>query len=97
MWDELLGCLEDFAELSEKEGCVSLALQLSAAVHRARDKLALKRTPRDQALQEKQVANYRRATTNESSGEAWLAGLGWGIEEAVSAALEGAEVAARAG
>lgn len=97
MWDELLGCLEDFAELCKREGRPSLALQLCSAVQLARDKLGLKRTPRDQAMQEKQVADYRRASNNESPDEVWLAGLGWGIEEAVSAALEGAEVAAPVG
>lgn len=59
--------------------------------------MALKRTPRDQALQEKQVGDYRRASINELPDEVWLVGLGWGIEEAVSAALEGAEVAAPVG
>ena len=91
MWDELLGCLEDFAELCQREGMAARSLELSAAVQRARDKLGLKRPPREQASQESLVQNYRLAMTGEIPDETWRAGLGWEIEDAVRAALESRE------
>jgi tetratricopeptide (TPR) repeat protein len=89
MWDELLGCLEDFAELCLREGQPGLSLRLSAAVQHAREKLALGRKPRDKAVQEALIEGYRKATTNESSEVAWREGTDWEVEDAVHSALEG--------
>jgi predicted ATPase/class 3 adenylate cyclase len=88
MWDELLGCLEDFAELGHGEGEPSLALRLAAAAHRARERLVLPHTPRDEALQNALVSDYRRAT-KESPDDAWREGLAWDVEDAVRSALAG--------
>jgi len=91
MWDELLGCLEDFAELCHRERLAGRSLGLSAAVQRARDRLGLKRPPREQASQERLVEDYRRSMTGDSPDETWRAGLGWEIEDAIRAALESRE------
>jgi predicted ATPase len=88
MWDELLGCLEDFAELCHAEGHPGLLLRLAAAVDHARDTLELRRTPKDKTLQMALFADYRRAT-HESPETAWLEGLGWEVEDAVRNALGG--------
>ena len=88
MWDELLGCLEDFAELGHGEGESGLALRLVAAVHRARERLMLPRTPSDEALQGALVSDYRKAA-NASPDDAWREGLAWEVEDAVRNALAG--------
>ena len=89
MWDELLGCLEDFAELSLRENQPGLSLRLAAAVQRARDTLCLRRAPNDEARQNAQVADYRRTMPNGSPEDAWREGLSWEVEDAVRTALEG--------
>jgi hypothetical protein len=85
MWDELLGSLEDFAELSHGEDDPGKALRLAAAVHRARERLNLMRTPRDAALQEALMAAYRKAAAAPQA--AWSEGLAWEVEDAVRHAL----------
>jgi hypothetical protein len=88
MWDELLGCLEDCAELCHGEGEPGMALRLAAAVHRARERLALARSPRGEALQIALSADYRKAAA-ESAEDAWNEGMGWEVEDAVRHALDG--------
>ena len=46
MREELLGCLEDHAELAEAEGKLEVAVTLAAAAARSRDRLGLHRSPR---------------------------------------------------
>jgi predicted ATPase/class 3 adenylate cyclase len=88
MWDELLGCLEDCAELRHGEGDPGMALRLAAAVHRARERLSLARSQRDEAVQASLSADYRKATA-ELAADAWNEGMGWEVEDAVRHALEG--------
>ena len=44
MWDELLGCLDDFADLIQLEGAADVAVRLSAAAAKARERLRLARS-----------------------------------------------------
>jgi predicted ATPase/class 3 adenylate cyclase len=88
MWEELLGCLEDFAELCHSEGEPGLALRLAAAVHRAREHLVLARSPRDEVLQSALVSDYRKVVTV-SPEDAWRDGLSWEVEDAIRNALTG--------
>jgi predicted ATPase/class 3 adenylate cyclase len=89
MWDELLGCLEDFAELSLREQQAGLSLRLAAAVQRARDRLGLRRTPSDAARQTALLIDYQKATSIGSAEDAWREGQGWEVEDAARNALAG--------
>ncbi len=46
MWDELLGCLEDFAVLMFREGAAPASVQVSALASKIRQRLNLARAPR---------------------------------------------------
>jgi hypothetical protein len=89
MWDELLGCLEDFAELYFGDAQPGLSVRISGAVQRTRERLGLSRTPRNESAQAVLVAGYRTAATNESPADAWREGSSWEVEDAVRFALEG--------
>jgi hypothetical protein len=65
-----------------------MALRLAAAVHRARERLSLARSQRDEAVQASLSADYRKATA-ELADDAWNEGMGWEVEDAVRHALEG--------
>ncbi|HSQ10152.1 MAG TPA: tetratricopeptide repeat protein, partial [Burkholderiaceae bacterium] len=88
MWDELLGCLEDLASLWQAEGRPSLSIQISAATQRAREKLGLRRAPREEARQNELLASYRASATGGSAEDAWIEGSTWKVEDAVRCALD---------
>jgi len=83
MWDELLACLEDVAELLHREGATERAIRICSTVAKARKQLNLGRSPRAEQRYQAQLANYRRLTqvavfdANSKQGEAW------GVDEAI--------------
>jgi predicted ATPase/class 3 adenylate cyclase len=90
MWDELLGCLEDFAELCQLEGHPNQSIRLSAATQRARERLGLTRSPRAEIRQAELVAGYKAAMQADGSN-AWNEGRKWDVEDAVRNALNAGE------
>ena len=76
MWEELLGCLEDFAELLHREGAAGLAIRISGAVARARERLSLARSPRAELRCQTKIVELaerspRRLTTQLEMGLEW--------------------------
>ena len=87
MWEELLGCLEDLAELAHAEGRSRLAVRLSAATAKAREALSLARPPRLEARFQELLSTYRRTLSGDAFDAAWAAGQDWGVETAIRNAL----------
>ena len=61
MREELLGCLEDHAELAEAEGKHEVAVGLAAAAARSRERLGLSRSPRGELRWQALLGRLRRA------------------------------------
>ena len=87
MRDELLGCLEDHAELAEAEGKLEVAVTLAAAAARSRDRLGLHRSPRGELRWQALVGRLRRAMTDAPFNTAWSDAQELQIDEAISQAL----------
>jgi len=87
MWDELLTCLEDVAELLYREGVPERAIRICSTVAKARKQLNLGRSPRAEQRFHSQVANYRRVTEAAVFDANWKQGEVWGVDEAVLNAL----------
>jgi tetratricopeptide (TPR) repeat protein len=87
MWEEVLGSLEDFAELVYLEGAVDVALRLSAAAERARAHLQLVKSPRVEQRWQAHIANLRLTIAGPTFDSRWEDGRAWEIDDAVRAAL----------
>jgi predicted ATPase/class 3 adenylate cyclase len=87
MWEELLGCLEDFTELVCLEGRADRAVRLSAAVEKARERLQLERSPRAEARWQSRLANRRHVISDLVFEANWSDGHSWDVEDAISSAL----------
>jgi predicted ATPase/class 3 adenylate cyclase len=87
MWDELLGSLEDFAELISFEGEMDVAIRLSAATETARARLRLVKAPRMEQRWQAHVAKLRQAITGPTFDSNWEDGRAWEIDDAIRAAL----------
>ena len=87
MRDELLGCLEDHAELAEAEGKLEVAVALAAAAARSRERLGLHRSPRSELRWQALVGRLRRAMTDAPFNTAWSDAQELQIDEAISQAL----------
>jgi tetratricopeptide (TPR) repeat protein len=87
MWEELLGCLEDAAELLSFEGAVERSIRVSAAAAKARDLLRLRRTPRAELRHQARIAAYRRAATAAEFNTNWEEGEAWSVDDAILNAL----------
>ncbi len=87
MRDELLGCLEDHAELAEAEGKLEVAVGLAAAAARSRDRLGLHRSPRASVRWQALVGRLRRAMTDAPFDTAWDDAQQLQTDEAISQAL----------
>ena len=87
MRDELLGCLEDHAELAEAEGKLEVAVTLAAAAARSRDRLGLGRWPRGELRWQALVGRLRQAMTDEPFNTAWSDAQQLQTDEAISQAL----------
>jgi tetratricopeptide (TPR) repeat protein len=87
MWDELLACLEDAAELLHREGSTERAIRICSTVAKARKQLNLGRSPRAELRFQAQVANYRDAAGATLFDANWTYGEAWGVDEAILNAL----------
>ena len=87
MREELLGCLEDHAELAEAEGKREVAVGLTAAAAHSRDRLALTRSPRGEGRWQALTGRLRRAIGEGPFDSAWEEGQRWQIDEAIGQAL----------
>ncbi len=87
MWDELLGCLDDFADLVQLESLADIAVRLSAAAAKARERLQLPRPPRAEERWQLQLANRRQAITDPAFEANWSDGRDWDVEDAIASAL----------
>ncbi len=87
MREELLGCLEDHAELAEAEGKLEVAVTLTAAAARSRDRLSLHRSPRSELRWQALVGRLRRAMTDGPFNAAWDDAQQLQTDEAISQAL----------
>ena len=87
MWEELLGCLEDFAELLHREGAAGLAIRISGAVARARERLNLARSPRAEMRFQSKLVEFRRAIATSIDDADWKVGLEWDVDDALRNAV----------
>ena len=87
MWEELLGCLEDFAELLHREGAAGLAIRISGAVARARERLNLARSPRAEIRFQRKIVEFRRAIATSIDDVDWKEGLELDVDDALRNAV----------
>ena len=87
MREELLGCLEDHAELAEAEGRREVAAGLAGAAAHSRDRLALTRSPHGELRWQALVGRLRGALGDGPFESACEEGRRWPIDEAISQAL----------
>jgi predicted ATPase/class 3 adenylate cyclase len=88
MWEELLGCLDDLAELIHQEGASERAVRILAAAAKAREGLSLKRSPRAELRFQDQRAAYGKSITGAILEVNWIEGREWDVEDAIVNALE---------
>ena len=91
MRDQLLGCVEDCAELAEAEGKLELAVTLAATAARSRDRLGLRRSPRGELRWEALVNRLRRAMSEVPFNAAWNDAQQLQTDEVISQALSARE------
>ena len=87
MREELLGCLEDHAELAEAEGKREVAIAVAGAAARSRERLGLIRSPRGELRWHALVHRLRRAMTEGPFGSTWDAAQRLPIDDAIGQAL----------
>jgi len=87
MREELLGCLEDEAELAQAEGRVETAVGLAAAAAQSRQRLGLTLSPRAERRRQTLIGRLRRAMTEAPFESAWAEAKQWEIDEAIRNAL----------
>ena len=87
MWDELLACLEDVAELLHREGSSDRAIRICSTVAKARKQLNLGRSPRAEQRYQSQVANYRNVVAATEFDANSRQGEAWSVDEAIFNAL----------
>jgi hypothetical protein len=87
MWDEVLGSLEDFAELTHLEGTVDVAIRIAAASEKARAHLRLLRSPRLERRWLALLAELQRKIAGPAYESNWEDGRAWEIDDAVHVAL----------
>ena len=96
MNSEVLDCLEDYAELLQELGRPEEALHLLAAAAAIRERLAIPRSQRRDAMQHRAVARARAALDSAAFDAAWGAGNAWGLADAIEHALASASAKAPA-
>ncbi|HEX2542448.1 MAG TPA: tetratricopeptide repeat protein [Caldimonas sp.] len=87
MREELLGGLEDCAELAEAEGYAEVAAGLAAWVARSRERLGLKRSPRGELRWQALVGKLRRSLSDATFERVWDEARDWQLDEAMGQAL----------
>jgi tetratricopeptide (TPR) repeat protein len=86
MWEELLGCLDDIAELMAV-GDRQRAARLLSAVAQARDRLQLPRTPKEDSAARERLGALRKSLGDALFIEQWERGEALDIREAIAQAL----------
>ena len=87
MREELLGCLEDHAELAQAEGKVVIAVGLAASAAKSRERLGLTRSPRGELCWQALIGRLRRTMIEAPFDSAWDEAQQWQIDEAIRHAL----------
>ncbi|MDQ2927680.1 MAG: tetratricopeptide repeat protein [Caldimonas sp.] len=87
MREELLGCLEDHAELAQAEGKVAIAVGLAASTAKSRERLGLTRSFRGELSWQAFIGRLRRTMTEAPFDSAWDEAQQWQIDEAIRHAL----------
>src|ERR1019366_6439412 len=87
MREELLGCLEDHAELAQAEGKVVIAVGLAASAAKSRERLGLTRSPRGELCWQALIGRSRRTMIEAPFDSAWDEAQQWQIDEAIRHAL----------
>ncbi|MDE2004375.1 MAG: tetratricopeptide repeat protein, partial [Betaproteobacteria bacterium] len=85
---ELIGCLEDFADLLVTTGVVDGAASLMGAAASLRERLALSRAPRAEEHWTRVVARARERAGEAAFDATFARGRDWTTEEAVACVLE---------
>ncbi|HEX7373410.1 MAG TPA: tetratricopeptide repeat protein, partial [Steroidobacteraceae bacterium] len=88
MTPELIGCLEDFAELLAKAGAIETAVDLMGAAASLRERLALTRSPRAEGRWQWAIAHARERSGEALFQAAFARGRERTTEEAVACALD---------
>lgn len=89
MREEMVDCVEDFAEVALREGRSEEATQLAGAADQARSRLAVARPPREERLWQDLLERLREALPRVDFDVAWHEGQRWETKDAVQAALGG--------
>ena len=87
MREELLGCLEDHAELAQAEGKVEIAVGLAGAAAHSRQRLGLTLSPRAERRRQALIGRLRRTLTEGPFDSAWDEAQHWQVDEAIRHAL----------
>ncbi len=94
MREELLGCLEDHAELAQAEGKIEIAVGLAASAAKSRERLGLTRSPRGELRWQALMSALRQTMSEAPFATARDEAQQWQIDEAIrhalSAQIEGA-------
>jgi predicted ATPase/class 3 adenylate cyclase len=86
MNEELLGCLDDHAELMRATGAAHDAVRVFASVEAARERLSLRRYPRGQRKWSEMIAEARRHLGDAAFDQAWAQGRRSTLEDAIEQA-----------
>lgn len=84
---DLIGSLEDHADLAEAFELPEVAVSLRAAAHVARDGAGLAPAPARRARSQARLAALRQSLGEPSYESAWHTGSQWTLQDALSAAL----------
>jgi tetratricopeptide (TPR) repeat protein len=87
MWDEVLGTLEDFVELTYLEGAADVAVRIAAASDKVRANLQLVRAPRVERRRQALLAELQQKIAGPSYDSNWDEGRACEIDDAVRIAL----------
>jgi hypothetical protein len=87
MWEELLGCLQDFAELVATEGAHPVAARIAGTVATLRQRRRLALSPREKERWDGQLARLRQAMPAAAFEAAWNDGSSREIDVAIDYAL----------
>ena len=88
MWKEVLGCLEDFAELALRVEQHKVAVRIAAAATLSRQRLGLIRRPMTEARWQARLEGLRNALGDDAFVAAWNEAWDrWETDDAIRAAL----------
>jgi predicted ATPase len=87
MWEEVLGTLEDCADLAAASGEPELGVRLYGATATARGTLTLARAPSAEREHQAQVLGLLERLGKSDFESHWAVGAQWGLDEAIREAL----------